>query len=362
MRKSRGVIVLILMLTVPLALGWGGASAAAPDQFKVGFVFNTPLGDPGWTTRQNAGRVCLQERLPWVETSFVENVPEGADAERVITQLARAGNRLVVGANFGYMDTLIAVAQKFPNTHFLHAAGFKTAPNVSTYHGRMYQAQYLAGVVAGRVAKKSPIGFVAAVPIPEVVRDINAFTLGARSVNPQARVRVVWVNAWYDPAREREAANTLVDAGADVVAHFTNSAGPLQAAAARGIHGITFHADMSQFGPKAFLVASVWNWCPIFVRAAEGIKAGTWKSQQIWGSMAEGVVDISKFGPDVPASVQAEVGKVRSTIVAGTFRVFTGPIRDQAGSVKVASGKAMTDPELLGFNWFVQGVEGAIPK
>jgi basic membrane protein A len=203
---------------------------------------------------------------------------------------------------------------------------------------------------------------VAAVPIPEVVRDINAFALGVRSVNPQARVRVVWVNAWYDPAREREAASTLIDAGADVVAHFTNSAGPLQAAAARGVHGVTFHADMSQFGPKAFLAASVWNWCPVFVRAAEGIRAGTWKSQQVWGSMAEGVVDISKLGPDVPASVQAEVSRVRTSIVNGTFKVFIGPVKDQAGAVKVQAGQALADPDLLGMNWFVEGVEGTIPK
>jgi basic membrane protein A len=216
--------------------------------------------------------------------------------------------------------------------------------------------------VAGKATKANLIGFVAAVPIPEVVRDINAFTLGARSVNPAVRVRVVWVNAWYDPAREREAANTLIDAGADVVAHFTNSAGPLQAAEARGVHGVTFHADMSQYGPKAFLVASVWNWCPIFVRAAQGVRAGTWKSTQIWASMAEGVVDISKFGPDVPQSVQDQVLETRSEIIKGSRVVFAGPIKNQAGEVKVPAGKAMSDAEMLSFNWFVEGVEGTIPK
>lgn len=358
-------LILIAVVLLPaLTLAWSpaGSADAASAKFKVGFVFNTPLGDPGWTTRQNAGRICLTEKMADVETSYVENVPEGSDAERVITQMARAGNGLVVAANFGYMDTVISVASKFPKTHFLHATGFKTAPNVSTYHGRMYQAQYLSGIVAGKITKRNLIGFVAAVPIPEVVRDINAFMLGARSVNPEAKVRVVWVNAWYDPAREREAANTLVDAGVDIVAHFTNSAGPLQAAEARGVRFAGFHADMSKFGPKAFLVASVWNWCPIFVKVSQGVKAGTWKSTQLWGSMAEGVVDISKFGPGVPQDVQDLVNRTRQGIIKGTTVVFTGPIKDQSGQVKVPAGKAMTDGELLSFNFFVEGVEGSIPK
>lgn len=361
MRKVLGGFVCVLLLLLAAERDARPGDAAG-GKLKVGFVFNTPLGDPGWTTRQNAGRLCLQQRMPDVETAYVENVPEGADAERVITEMARAGNKLVVAANFGYMDTVIKVAEKFPNTVFLHGTGYKTAPNVSTYHGRMYQAQYLSGMVAGRVAKKDFIGFVAAVPIPEVVRDINAFTLGARSVNPKIKVRVVWVNAWYDPAREREAANALIDAGADVVANFTNSAGPLQAAEARKVHGAGYHADMRQFAPKAFLVASVWNWCPIFLRVAQGVKAGTWKTTQIWGSMAEGVVDISKLGPDVPKDIQDRVMKVRGEIIKGTTKVFTGPINDRAGAQKVPAGKSMSDGELLGFNWFVEGVEGTIPK
>jgi basic membrane protein A and related proteins len=338
-------------------------TASTTGKLKVGFIFNTPLGDPGWTTRQNAGRLYLEEKMKGtVETSYVENVPEGADVERVLTEMARGGHKLVVAANFGYMDTVISVAQKFPNVHFLHATGYKTAPNVSTYHGRMYQAQYLSGMVAGKATRNNLIGFVAAVPIPEVVRDINALTLGARAVNPNVKVRVVWVNTWYDPAKEREAANTLIDAGADVIAHFTNSAGPLQAAEARGVRAVGFHADMSQFAPKAFLVASVWNWGPIFHQAAEGVKAGTWKSTEIWASLADGVVDISKFGEGVPKEVQDQVTKAREEIKKGTLNVFAGPIRDQTGAVKVAQGQALNDGDLLGMMWFVEGVEGTVPK
>lgn len=362
--KNKLLQIISLIIVVSLLLIATGcttkptATTAAEAKVKVCFIFNTPLGDPGWTARQNAGRLDLEKALPYVETKYLENVAEGSDTERALTELAQDGCKLIVAANYGYMDSVIKVAQQFPDVKFLHASGYKTAENVSTYYGRMYYAQYLAGVTAGYMSTSGKIGFVAAVPIPEMFRDIDAFTLGARSVNPDATVNIVWTNTWYDPASEREAAEGLIAVGCDVITHFTNSSAPVQAADEKGIYSISMHADMSEFAPNRFLVGRVWNWAPILIDATESIKNNTWKTTQYWWGIKEGVVDISKFGKSVPENVVTAVNEVRAKMLAGESPVFSGPIYDVDGTLRVKEGETLDDSAMLSLDWFVQGVVG----
>ncbi|TYL16289.1 Purine-binding protein [Moorella thermoacetica] len=374
----RVLLMLLLALAVAVAaVGCGGQKPAGESKsgantasggqdqnqkMKVAFVYVGPVGDAGWSWAHDQGRKYLAEKLPWVETTYMENVPEGADAERVLTELAEQGNKIIFATSFGYMDYVINVAKKYPNVIFMHCSGYKTAENVGTYFGAMEEARYLSGMVAGKMTKKNVLGFVAAHPIPEVIRGINAFTLGARSVNPNVKVKVVWTNTWYDPAAEKQAALSLLDAGADVIAQHQDTPGPQQAAQERGAYGIGYDSDMSQFAPNATLTSPVWNWGPYYVKIVEAVKNGTWKPEQYYGTMKDGIVDLAPFNKMVPQDVRDLVEKKKQEIIDGKFFVFQGPIKDQSGKIRVQEGQKMSQEDILGFNWFVEGVEGEIPK
>ena len=347
---------IVVLLTLGLLLGLAAQPAAAKD-LKVGFVYVSPVGDAGWSYAHNQGRLAV-EAMDGVTTSFVESVKEGPDSERVIQNMARKGYDVIFATSFGYMDPMLKVSQKFPKTVFMHCSGYKTGKRMGNYFGRMYQARYLSGMVAGAMTKKNILGYVAAFPIPEVIRGINAFTLGAQSVNPDVEVRVVWTKTWYDPATEKEAAKSLLDIGADVIAQHQDSPGPQEAAQEKGVYSIGYNSDMSGFAPKAHLTAPIWNWGPYYVDVVNQVQNGTWKSSAVWPGMDQGIVDLAPFGDMVPAKIQKQVLAMKADLTSGKAKIFKGPIRDQAGNVKIAANAVAEDKVLLGMTWFVKGVIG----
>ncbi|NIR31917.1 MAG: BMP family ABC transporter substrate-binding protein [Gammaproteobacteria bacterium] len=353
-----------LLATVAAALLWAaGAGTAAEHPLKVGFVYVSPIGDAGWTYQHELGRRALEEALgDRVETKYVENVPEGAESERVIRELAASGHELIFTTSFGYMNPTIKVARQFPDTHFEHATGYKRAPNVSTYLPRFYEGRYLTGIVAGEMTQSNTLGYVAAFPIPEVIRGINAFTIGARSVNPDIQVKVIWVNSWFDPGREREAAEALIAQGADVLTHHTDSTAPTLVAEERGVYVVAYHSDMSKYGPHAHLTASTHNWSDYYIERAKAVMNGTWESHAIWGGIKEGMVMLAPMSPAVPDDVVRLVETRKQAIVAGELHPFTGPVRDQSGKVTVPAGKTMSDEDLLVMDYYVEGIVGKLPK
>lgn len=352
--------ILLLLLAVLITCGTGTVFAA--KEIKAGFVYVGPVGDAGWTYAHDLGRQEM-EKLDYVKPStFIETVPEGAESARVINGLVRKGHNLIFTTSFGYMDATIDVAKRNKDVVFMHCSGFKTADNVGTYFGRMYEPRYLSGIVAGKMTKKNVIGYVAAFPIPEVIRGINAFALGVQSVNPNAEVKVVWTQTWFDPGVERDAADSLLDVGADVLAMHQDAPATLQAAEARGAYVVGYNSDMRSFAPNAFLTAPVWNWGALYTKIAEQVKNGTWKSEQLWWGMKENLVQLAEFSAKVPADVQTLVADRAAAIRTGDFHPFTGPIKDQTGKEIVPAGQTPKDGELLGMNYFVQGVQGTIPK
>jgi simple sugar transport system substrate-binding protein len=340
-----------------------GSGPAAAEPLKIGFVYVSPVTDAGWTAQHDRGRRALEAALgDKVKTSFVASVGEGPDAERVIRELAASGHKLIFTTSFGYMNPTIRVAERFPDVAFEHASGYKRADNVSTYLARFYEGRYLTGIVAGRMTKTNEIGYIAAFPIPEVVRGINAFTLGLRSVNPEARVRVVWVNSWYDPGREREAAITLIAQGVDVINQHTDSTAPVQAAQDRGAYAFGYHSDMSAYGKEAHLTATTHHWGDYYIARAQAVLDGTWRSQDLWGGIAQGMIKLVPFGPAVPDDVVQLAESKYAQIAVGTLHPFQGPIKDQSGNVRIPAGTTMTDGELLSFDWYVEGVAGELPN
>jgi basic membrane protein A len=338
------------------------AQSAAAAPYKVAFVYVSPIGDAGWTFQHDSGRREMEKALAGkVVTKYVEAVPEGADAERVIRELAQGGNQLIFTTSFGYMNPTIKVAKQFPKTHFEHATGYKTAENVGIYNARFYEGRYLAGIVAGRMTRTNTAGYVAAFPIPEVVMGINAFARGMRSVNPKAEVKVIWVNAWYDPGRESEAANTLISQGADVLTHHTDSTAVVQTAEAKKVYAIAYHSDMSKYGPHAQLTAVTHQWGAYYTRVVEAAIAGTWKPDNVWGGIKDGMIRMAPFNPVVPKDTQDLVNRTAADIAAGTFHPFTGPVRDNEGKERLAAGKVMSDAELSKMNYYVEGVQGTLP-
>jgi basic membrane protein A len=336
------------------------AGGAKTGELKIGFVYTSPVGEAGYSWAHDQGRQAIA-KMEGVKTDFVEAVKDGADAERVIENMARSGHDLIFTTSFGFMDPTMKVAKDFPNLKFMHCSGFKSGPNVSNYFGRIYQARYLTGMVAGSMTKSNTIGYVAAFPIPEVIRGINAFTLGVRSVNPKAQVRVVWTKTWFDPALEKDAAVSLLDVGADVIAQHQDSAGPQEAAQERGKWSIGYNSDMAKLAPKSHLTAAVWNWAPLYEAIVKEVRAGTWTGgRSIWWGMDKGVVDIAPFGPMVPKDVQDKVLAKKAEFVKGVDNVFVGPIKGQAGDVKIAAGVRAEDKDLLGMTWFVEGVVGSV--
>jgi len=297
-----------------------------------------------------------------VQTKVVDNVPEGADAERVIREFAASGNKVVFTTSFGYMNPTIKVAAQFPAVTFEHATGYKTAKNVGIYNARFYEGRYLNGIIAGKMTKTNVAGYVAAFPIPEVVQGINAFEQGMRSVNPKAEVKVIWVNSWFDPGREREAANTLISQGADVLTHHTDSTAVVQAAEEKGKYAFGYHSDMSKYGPKSQLSATTHQWGAFYTRIANEVIAGTWKPVSVWGGLKEGMIKLGPINPVVPKDVVDLVQKAEKDIIAGTLHPFQGPIKDNTGKERVATGKTMTDDEMQKMDFYVVGVQGSLPK
>jgi len=334
-----------------------GPAVSSAKEMLVGFVYVSPIGDAGWSYAHDQGRMMV-EALPGVKTSYVEAVPEGPDSERVILNMARKGYDVIFATSYGYMDPMLKVAKQFPKVVFMHCSGFKQAENMGNYFGRMYQARYLSGLVAGAMTKSNIIGYAAAFPIPEVIRGINAFTLGAQAANPDVQVRVVWTKTWYDPAREKEAAKSLLDVGAGVIAQHQDSPSPQEAAEEKGVYSVGYNSDMSAFAPKAHLTAPLWNWGPYYVDIVGKVQKGTWKSEAVWPGLEYGIVDISPFGSMVPKALQDNVLAKKADIISGKLKVFAGPIKDQKGAVRIAKGVTAPDKELLGMTWFVQGVIG----
>ena len=353
-------IITALGLTLGLAIT---NTAMAAEPLKIGFVYVSPTGEAGWTYSHDEGRMFVEATFgDQVETTYVENVPEGADAERVLMQLAKSGHELIFTTSFGYMNATLKVAKKFPNVKFEHASGYKRADNVATYFDRIYEARYLSGVVAGNMSKSGVIGYIGAFPIPEVIRGINAFTLGAQSVNPDISVQVVWVNTWFDPAKEREAADSLINQKADVITFHTDSPAAVQAAESAGVYAVGYHSDMSSYGPTAHLTAAVHNWNDYYVGRVQAALDGTWSSTDTWKGIAANMTTMAPINKAVPADVVTKVELLTKQIAAGTLHPFTGPINNQAGVEVLAAGQVMDDGALLGMNYYVAGVEGTLEQ
>ncbi|ADK81873.1 BMP family ABC transporter substrate-binding protein [Sediminispirochaeta smaragdinae] len=329
------------------------------EPFKAAFVYIGVPGDLGYTYEHERGRKYVEAQLgDKVETTFIENVPEGPDAARIIRQYAQKGYDMIFATSFGYMDFMYEVAQEFPDVYFEHCSGYKTAENMSTYFGRMYQARYLAGLVAGKSSKSGKIGYVGAFPIPEVIRGINAFTIGARKVNPNATVKVVWTNTWYDPVKEREAAVALLDDGCDLITQHQDTTEPQKAAQERGMVSIGYDSDMGKFVGDSVLVSPMWNWGPYYAETIEQAMAGVWKTHSFWGGLKDGVVELSEFSPKVTDDVTSLVDEETAKIEAGEWDVFWGPVKAQDGSMMVPAGEKMSDPDMLNMSVFVDGVLG----
>lgn len=329
------------------------------EPLKVAVLHVAPVTDAGWVQQHEQGRRAVEAAFGGkVKTTYVENVPEGPDAERVIRDLARQGHQLIFTPSFGYMEPTMRVAADFPEVKFESITGYKTAPNVSVANARYYEGRYLAGVAAGRMTRTHVAGYVAGFPIPEVLQGINAFTRGMRSVNPRAQVKVVWLNAWFDPAREREAAMTLVNQDADVLAFHTASTAVMAAAQERGKLAIAYHSDMRFAAPDAQLLAVTHHWGDYYTRRAREALAGTWRPGNVWGGIREGMVAVGQFGPKVPKAVQDEVLARERDIAAGRLHPFSGPVVDNTGRTIVPAGQVMQDPQILAMDFLVAGVQG----
>ncbi|NKB61487.1 MAG: BMP family ABC transporter substrate-binding protein [Gammaproteobacteria bacterium] len=338
-----------------------GAQATKADDVNVGFVYVGPVGDHGWTYRHDEGRKAVEKELG-VKTTFVESVAEGADAERVIRTLATSGNNIIFTTSFGYMNPTLKVAKQFPNVNFEHATGYKRADNVSTYSARFYEGRAILGTIAGHMSKSGVVGYIASFPIPEVVRSINAFMLAMRKVNPDAIIKVVWVNSWYDPGKEGDAAKALIDQGADIITQHTDSPAPLQVAEQRGVYAFGQASDMSAFAPKAQLTAIIDDWNPYYVARVKAAMEGNWSSTDTWDGLKEGMVGMAPYGDVVPADVRAAADAVKASIIDGSFHPFQGPINNQAGETVVKAGETLDDGALLGMDWYVEGIQGQLPN
>ena len=351
----------------PVAAAPASAPAPAPapaaEPFKAAWVYVGPVGDAGWSYAHDLGRKAVQAEMgDKIKTSFIESVPEGADAERVIRDLATQGNKMIFATSFGYMEPMLKVAKDFPDVKFEHATGYKTAPNMRVYDARFYQDTYMAGVIAGKMTKSNTLGFVGSFPIPEVLRNINAFTLGAQSVNPKIKTRVVWVNTWFDPPKESEAAQTLINGGADVLLQNTDSTAVLQTAEKAGKFAFGWDSDMSAFAPKAHLASAIVDWSNYYKKSVKEGMDGSWKGDMStrWG-VVEGQNDLIKISDAVPAETKAKVDEIKAAIKGGTFEVFTGPIVDNTGKERLAKDVKSDDDWKGKIDFYVKGVEGKIP-
>lgn len=347
-------IILSLLLASSMA-------ATAVAETKVGFVYVGPIGDHGWSYQHDQGRQAVEKELG-VKTTYVENVAEGADAERVIRQLASSGHDIIFTTSFGFMNPTLKVAKRFKNVKFEHATGYKQAPNLSTYSARFYEGRSVIGTIAGKMTKTGIVGYIASFPIPEVIRGIDAFTLALREERPDAVVKVVWVNSWFDPGKEGDAAKALIDQGADIITQHTDSPAPLQVAEKRGAYAFGQASDMHAFAPKSQLTSIIDDWAPYYVERVKAVMDGTWKSKDTWDGIKQGMVEFAPYGDAVPPEVRKLAEAKKKAIVDGSYHPFQGPIKNQKGELVVKQGEVLSDKVLAGLDWYVEGVEGSIPK
>ena len=347
----------------PVAVAAAPAPAPKPEPLKIAFAYVGPVGDGGWTFAHDNARKALEKEFgDKIKTSFVENVPESADAERVIRDMASTGNKLIFGTTFGYMEPMLKLAPDFKDVKFEHATGYKQADNMRTYDSRTYEGAYMAGIIAGKMTRSNTLGVVASIPIPEVVRNINAFTLGAQSSNPKIKTKVVWVNEWFNPPKETEAATALINGGADVLFQNTDSPAVLKTAEAKGKRAFGWDSDMTAYGPKAHLASAVINWGPYYIKATKEALDGSWKGGGgVWWGVKEGAIDIVSIAEEVPAETKAKVADVKKGLADGSFVIWKGPMSDNSGKEMVAKDAAADDKYLGGLNVYVKGVEGKVP-
>ncbi len=356
------LFALVLTFLVLVLFGSGNVTYAKQGKIKVAFLYIGPHNDGGWSQAHDEGRIYLQKHLPYVITSYSESVPEGAPCEKVVRDYIHKGYKVIFGTSFGFMNCLYNVAKDYPNVIFEHCSGYKTRKNMGTYFGRMYQVDYLAGLVAGMTTKSNYIGFVAPFPIPEVVREIDSFTIGAREVNPKVTVHVIWTNSWFNPVKERSAAETFIANGADIIVSGCDSPASIEAAKKAGIHAIAYDRDIHNMFPKTVLTSRAWNWGVYYVKVLKEVHNGTWKSERYWGGLDTGIVKLGKFGDTVPEKVKAYVLKKEKEIKEGKFKIFEGPIYNQHGKLMVKKGQELPDKDKLSLQWFVKGVVGSIPR
>ena len=350
--KKLLIVALALLLTV---------AAFGQDKLKVGFVYVGPIGDHGWTYQHHDGLLAVQEEFgDRVETIYVENIAEGPDAERAITRMAREGAGLIFTTSFGFMDPTINVATRFPDVKFEHATGYKRADNVAIYSARFYEGRYIIGQIAAQMSESGVAGYIASFPIPEVVRGINAFLLGAQTINPDFKLKVVWVNTWFDPGKEADAAKVLIGQGADIITQHTDSTAPLQIAEEQGVVGFGQASDMIKFAPSAQLTSVIDEWAPYYVARTRAVLDGTWESTDTWDGIAPGMVRMAPY-TNMPDEVKALAMETEAAIASGELHPFKGPIYNQEGEMVIGEGEALDDGTLLGMNWYVQGVDDKLP-
>ncbi len=361
-----GAIVAILLavsFVFAFTKGTSTEDGAPKDEvLKIGFIYSGPIGDVGWTHQHDLGRRYIESQFgSKIQTTYVESVPESTDAERVIRDLIDGGCKLIFTTSFGFMEPTIRVAKEYPEVTFEHATGYKQAENVGIYQSRFYEGAYLLGVIAGKMTKTDNLGFVASHPIPEVLRNINAFTHGARSVNDKATTRVIWLNTWYDPPRERAAAEALANQGVDVMYQNTDSAAVVQLADAKGLYAFGQDSDMTKYGPKSHLSANTVNWGVYYKVKVEQMLAGRWKPEDTKWGMTEGMIELAALNPAIPSDVVQLFEEKKAAIVGRKLHPIAGPVRDQDGAVKVPEGQVITEDELWGMKWYVEGVQGKLP-
>jgi basic membrane protein A and related proteins len=358
LRRRAGRLAFAAGLLAALA-----APAPAAEPLHTCFLYSNPIGESGWTYQHELGRKELVAAMgDRITTKYVENIAEGPDAERVIRNFVQEGCKLIFTPSFGFMEPTLKVARTAPKVIFMNGTGYKTAANVGVYNARYYEGRYLEGVIAGHMSRSGTVGYVGAFPIPEVLQGVNAFAQGLRSVNPKAQLRLVWVNAWYDPGRERDAANALVKLGVDTLAYATSGVSIVTTGEEKGIYTLGYYSDMSRFGPKTNLSSVVQNWGGYYIKVVEDVLAGRWKPDNVMGGLREGMIRMAPLNPAVPAEVREKVAKLEKEIAEGRLHPFAGPVLDQDGKVRVPAGQTLSAADLANMNYLVQGVEGLLPK
>ncbi|WEZ83505.1 BMP family ABC transporter substrate-binding protein [Rhizobium sp. 32-5/1] len=353
---------LIFALAATAAVLGFAVQASAQEKAKICFVYVGSKTDGGWTQAHDIGRQALETALAEkIETQFLENVPEGPDAERAIERLARSGCGLIFTTSFGFMDATVKIAAKFPDVKFEHATGYKAAPNVATYNSRFYEGRYISGQIAGKMSTKGVAGYIASFPIPEVVQGINAFLLGARSINPEFKIKVVWANTWFDPGKEADAAKALIDQGVDILTQHTDTTAPMQVAAERGIKAFGQASDMIKAGPETQLTAIVDTWGPYYIKRTQAFLDGKWETASSWDGLKDGILTMAPY-TNMPDDVKAMAQATEAKIKSGELKPFTGPINKQDGTVWLKDGEAAEDGVLLGLNFYVEGVDDKLPQ